>query len=198
MTVVIFCFAGNLGSKKRWTLKLLVKAAKLHFSYHKPLVVAIKFIDLKCVVATLHKVTAFIDYTTLAQFHKLPRLAHGYLFLPLIAAQPTVERRAFYGEETPIATHTHTGGIPTLAADVTLRYAVTGKSLLLVAVANDEEFTLNLQRHILLLALLGKLHKVRFDETVDFTVHNTTNIRCLEVCTVVLHAAVVEYIGTNL
>ena len=49
-----------------------------------------------------------------------------------------------------------------------------------------------------LLALLGKLHKIGFDETVNFAIHHSTYVGCLEIGAVVFHTAVVEDIRANL
>ena len=50
----------------------------------------------------------------------------------------------------------------------------------------------------LLLSLIGKLHEIRLDETVNLAVHYTAYIRCLVVCTVVLHATVIEDVAADL
>ena len=44
----------------------------------------------------------------------------------------------------------------------------------------------------------GKFHQIRFDEIVDIAIHHGIDIGCLEIGTVVFHAAIIEYIASNL
>ena len=198
MRIVVSCFSCYLLAQEVGTLESLIFAVKLYFGNNKTFVVAVELINFECVVALAHQIAALVNLGIAAQQKQFLGFVRGYFAFPFIAAQASVQRRSFYSKIALVSTQAHTYRISVLPAQIALYNAVAGVCLLAETVTNDKEFSFNLYCHNAKLLLAAKLHKIGLYKAVNLAVHNSTYVRCLEACAVVLYSTVVEYVAADL
>lgn len=145
MRVVVPAVAGDFAADEGWLCVWFVLAAKLYLSHHESLVVAIKLVNLKHMVAAAHKIAGLVDNAGLTELKELLCLVNGYLLFKLITAETCTVRRSLDSEITLVATNANTDGFTARAANIALLDAALRKSLLPIRGVAHQKFAFYLK-----------------------------------------------------
>lgn len=149
MGVVESAVTSNFRSNEIGLFERFVLVSQLHFSHNESLVVAIKLIDLKDMLAAMNEIASLVDDPWLADAHQILCVRERNLDLELITSQPCTIAWTFDGKVSLAVSNAHTYRPSIARTYVALTDAAAIVSLI-AKLSYDQELTLYLEMHFLL------------------------------------------------